>query len=201
MRLTEYRFDELLEAIGAKTPAPGGGAVAAAVGAIGVALGKMVIEYSIRKSTPDDARAAFENAREQLVKHTKALTDAGDEDAAAYSEVNRLQKLPEDDPERQSKWGEAVARAIAAPQNVIDEATTVLNLLDELKPNCNKWLLSDLAISARLCATAVQAAAWNVRVNLPLLDDEAEQAARSRDLDAVLTHAHQIALEIEQFCQ
>jgi formiminotetrahydrofolate cyclodeaminase len=131
----------------------------------------------------------------------QSLTQAGDEDSEAYGDVNRLQKLPADDIERVSKWEDAVERAIAAPQSVIDESTAVLQLLDQLKSTCNKWLLSDLAISARLAAAAARAAAWNVRVNLPLLDDEQTQRKRAHDLDIAIVRTDSIADDIEQFCK
>ena len=47
--LSSLRFAELLDQIGAKTPAPGGGAVACASGALAASLAHMVVAYSLGK--------------------------------------------------------------------------------------------------------------------------------------------------------
>lgn len=43
MPLHDQTLEALLEAIGARTPSPGGGAVASITGALGAALGRMAI--------------------------------------------------------------------------------------------------------------------------------------------------------------
>ena len=55
-------FTELLDTIASKTPAPGGGYVAAAVGALGAALAGMVLAYSADKQSLATHAATNKNA-------------------------------------------------------------------------------------------------------------------------------------------
>ena len=71
MSFTPLTLDQFLDSVAAKTPAPGGGAVASAVGALSAALAGMVVSYSTgkknlaptyRRDAPAQPRAAPDHA-------------------------------------------------------------------------------------------------------------------------------------------
>jgi methenyltetrahydrofolate cyclohydrolase len=72
--LSQQRVDELLAAIGAKTPAPASGAATALTAALAAALAELAARYAGDES---DATRAQGLARE--------LVELGDADAAAYA--------------------------------------------------------------------------------------------------------------------
>ena len=72
--LSELRVDELLAAIGAKTPAPASGAATALTAALAAALAELSARYA---GDEDDAERAQALSRE--------LVELGDADAAAYA--------------------------------------------------------------------------------------------------------------------
>jgi formiminotetrahydrofolate cyclodeaminase len=72
--LSELRVDELLAAIGAKTPAPASGAATALTAALAAALAELAARYA---RDEDDARHAHGLARE--------LVKLGEYDAEAYT--------------------------------------------------------------------------------------------------------------------
>src|SRR5262249_39759535 len=72
--LNQLRVDELLAAIGAKTPAPASGAVTALSAALAAALAELAARYA---GAEDDARRAHTLAAE--------LVELGDADATAYA--------------------------------------------------------------------------------------------------------------------
>ncbi|MFG0331075.1 MAG: cyclodeaminase/cyclohydrolase family protein [Phycisphaerales bacterium] len=200
--LARTTVGDLLDAIGARTPAPGGGAVASVTGALGAALGEMALRYSIRKSSPDDLRSSVGQAIESLVAARARFLNLADDDARAYAELNRLQRLPEDDEVRQVGWKVAVEQAIAAPMATVTVSREALQHLDSVMEFCSKWLLSDLAIAADLLASANRAAAWNVRVNLPLLDTEESKRARYEgQVEDALRATSSLAESIIAHCQ
>src|SRR4249920_2263997 len=72
--LSELRVDELLAAIGAKTPAPASGAATALTAALAAALAELSARHA---GNEDDAERARALSRE--------LVELGDADAAAYA--------------------------------------------------------------------------------------------------------------------
>jgi len=84
--IDDYSLEELLEAIAARTPAPGGGAVASCIGALGAALASMVVAYSIRHRKLADHQEELQVAARRLMSARTLLLSLADEDAAAYGQ-------------------------------------------------------------------------------------------------------------------
>lgn len=193
-------FDELLASIGAKTPTPGGGAVASAVGALGAALGSMVVAYSVGKKSLAAHQPELEQAIGQLARARELLLLLADADVAAYGTLNTLQKLPETDPARVKGWADAVAGALHAPSAMLAAANDLLRLFEKLRPITNEWLKSDLAIAAVLAEACARAAAWNVKINLPLVSDTVERARIESETDRAVADARTRCAAIERAC-
>jgi formiminotetrahydrofolate cyclodeaminase len=194
-------LEQLLEAIAAKTPAPGGGAVAALTAAQAAALARMVIAYSSGKPSLAGHAAVHASAAEQLAAMQRAAIEAADADARAFDRLNALMKQPGPEARRGPVWNEAVAAAIHAPEMILNTALDLLGLLDTLRGCTNRHLRSDLAIAAVLAEAAARAAAWNVRVNLPLLEREQDRSAREEHLEAALVRAAALRDTIERDCR
>jgi formiminotetrahydrofolate cyclodeaminase len=175
--IDQQKVGGLLDAIAAKQPVPGGGAVAALTAALSSALGRMVVEYSQGKKAAaghEAEHAEILAALGRLQADALALADA---DAEAFTKLSGLWKLKRDDPQRQAAWAGAVAACVDAPRRVMDASLEALDCLDRLSASVGANIRSDLAIAALLAQAGAEAAACNVRINLPLLDD-AEEAAR-----------------------
>lgn len=159
------RLSEFLAAVGAKTPAPGGGAVASAVGALAAALAQMVVNYSIGKKNLLEQQGELQAAIETLEKARAHLLDLAQQDASAYAVLNELQKLPPEDARRVREMAPAVERAVEVPWTVLLQAIELLKDFERLAPITNKFLRSDLGIAAVLADATARSAAWNVRIN------------------------------------
>lgn len=159
------RLSEFLNAVGAKTPAPGGGAVASAVGALSAALAQMVVNYSIGKKNLLEQQGELQCAIGTLEKARAHLLDLAQQDAAAYAVLNELQKLPPEDARRVREMGPAVERAVEVPWTVLLQSIELLKDFERLAPITNKFLRSDLGIAAVLAEATARSAAWNVRIN------------------------------------
>ncbi len=189
MRLDDLTVQELLSQIAAKTPAPGGGAVAPVVMALGAALGQMVLRFSEGKKSLAGHEELHREAIAAMEKFSNNALDLAEQDANAYSALNALWKLERDDPARKAQWADAVAAAIDAPMRVLVACNELLEMLDRLVGKTNKMLGSDLAIAAVLAEAAARAAAWNVRINLPLLDDDDIVQRMRSDLTSAVSDA------------
>jgi methenyltetrahydrofolate cyclohydrolase len=185
-------FSDLLGAVAAKQPAPGGGAVASMTGAISVALAQMVVNYSIGKKKLAAHETALQKALDRLDKAKEAMLELAHEDAAAYELVNGLMKLPADDDRRIAELLTAVRAATQAPMSTAAAGVNLLRLYDSLAPMTNPYLHSDLVIAAILAQAAVDSSAQNVKVNLPLLEETigaAEAGKASAQIEALVISA------------
>jgi glutamate formiminotransferase/formiminotetrahydrofolate cyclodeaminase len=191
---------EFLASLASKTPAPGGGAAAGVVGATGAALAGMVVAYSVGRRSLAEHRAFLEDAAGRLERACALFVALADEDAEAYERLNALMRLPEDHPDRASGWDGAVRAALAPPRATLAAACDLLRLLERLAGCTNEHLRSDLAIAAIDAEAAARAAAWNVRVNAPLLPD-AERAELLAEADRQVRDARDRAARVESGCR
>ncbi|MEZ6243951.1 MAG: cyclodeaminase/cyclohydrolase family protein [Phycisphaerales bacterium] len=198
--MNRQTFDDLLASIAAKTPAPGGGAVASAVGALAAALGSMVVAYSVGKKSLAEHEAPLRDAATRLENARAVLLALAGEDAAAFSLLSELQRLPEGDARRASEEGAAREAVLQAPRAVLAASLDLLRLLESLVPITNRHLRSDLAIAAVLAEATARSAAWNVSVNLPLVPDEGRRADLERETARMIADARSRASRVEGAC-
>lgn len=192
---------ELLDAVAAKQPTPGGGAVAAVTVAAAAALGEMVVRYRIGKKAAAAHEALHADVLEVLTGLRSAALELAETDAAAFRRLSVLWKLDPDDPRRRAEWADAVAGAIDAPLRVLTSGLTVLDALDRARGTVGTTLRSDLAIAALLAQAGAEAAAWNVRINLPLLGDESQAADLEQETALAVARAQSLRGRIEQSCR
>ena len=189
MAFRTLTVEEFADSLAARTPAPGGGAVAAVTAAHAAALGAMVLEFTLGKPKFAEHEAANAAAHRRLAELRHEALELADRDAAAYGTLNSLWKLPKDAPARLSAWDAAVAEAIDAPQAILDAAAEVAATCTGLAARTNANLASDLAIAIDLARVAARAAAHNVEVNLPSVADAGDRDARAARMHAALREA------------
>ncbi|MFM8643320.1 MAG: cyclodeaminase/cyclohydrolase family protein, partial [Phycisphaerales bacterium] len=176
MTIRTLTVEQFAGALAARTPVPGGGAVAAVTLAHAAALAGMVVEFTLGKPAFAAHEDALRAAAARLAAIRAEALGLADRDAAAYGALNALWKLPKDAPERTARWPAAVAEAIDAPQAILDLSAVVAATCRTLAGRTNANLASDLAIAADLARLSARAAAHNVRVNLPSVGDAADRA-------------------------
>lgn len=197
--IASRRLGELLDDLASKTPAPGGGAAASLTGATAAALAGMVIEYSRGKKSLAEHHALLETVRTRVVVLREEFLRLAGEDMAAYTALQEIQKLPETDPRREAEEPAAIVRAIEAPRRVLDRSRELLDLIASLVGKSNIHLRSDLAVAAVLAEATAASAAWNVRINAPLLP-EAERPAVFGRMEAAVEAARQQRERVERAC-
>ena len=200
-QLGSQTLDGFLSSLAAKTPAPGGGAVASVTAALAAAIGAMVVRYSEGKKKLAEHARLHSDAIEQLDAAARRSLELAAEDARAYSTLNALWKLDESDPRRIDQWDDAVRDAIAAPRAVMNACIDMLHLQATLTGRTNRFLDSDLAIAAILAEAGARAAAWNVRINLPSVRDTSEIEQLECDVRTALEKAAELRQSVEAACQ
>lgn len=194
-RARSLTVGDLLGRIAAKTPTPGGGAVAPIVSALAAALGQMVVSYSLGRKNLAEREPGLRASIDRLERARSALLELADEDASAYELVRELSRLPEGDARRRSELPGAVEIATRVPLASSAAALTLLRHILELAPRTNRSLRSDLAIAAILAEASVRASAVNVRINLPAFAREKGRESAdgiARELDGLCADAAEI---------
>lgn len=200
MSLETLQFGALLDAVASRTPTPGGGAVSAAVGAIGASLAGMVVAYSLGKKSLSEHQAELGDAADRLRKARALLLALAEEDERAYGAVNELMKLPEDDRRRRGELPEAALAATRAPLSVMAVSCDLLRLFERLGTISNRHLRSDLAIAAVLADAACHAGRWNVRINLPLLRSLGMGEDAGPTADGLVKSSGELRARVEAMC-
>lgn len=198
-RLSDLTLSVLLDRLGAKTPTPGGGAVAASVAALSAGLARMVVSYSVGSKKLAEHRVELESSGESLDRASALALRLADEDAEAYAALNDAMKLKGD--ERDRAMPGAVAGAIAPPTAVSALSIDLLRLYERLAPITNRHLRSDLAIAAVLADAGVRSAAWNIEINLAMLDDESERERIGASVKTTLEESRDRAARVEAACR
>ncbi len=163
------------------SPAPGGGSVAALMGALGVSLGGMVANLSAGKRGWEDKLAYFSDWAVKAQQLKDELLFLVDEDTAAFNKVMAAFGLPKDSPEEKAARSAAIqaANKYAAeiPLRVMETAARGYPLLADMAEKGNPASISDVGVGPLAVRSCIEGAAMNVRINLAGLKDETVSAS------------------------
>ena len=158
------------------SPAPGGGSVAALMGALGVSLGGMVANLSAGKRGWDDKLQYFSDWAVKAQQLKDELLFLVAEDTAAFSKVMDAFALPKESAEEKAARSAAIqgANKYAAeiPLRVMETAFKSYQILAEMADKGNPASISDVGVGLLATHACIQGAALNVRINLAGLKDE-----------------------------
>jgi glutamate formiminotransferase/formiminotetrahydrofolate cyclodeaminase len=162
--------------VASSAPVPGGGSVAAHVGALAAALVQMVAGLTAGKkkyAAVDTEMRALALEASALVTQLSALVA---KDAAAFADVSAAYKLPNEPADAAARRGDAVTRALLGAAEVPLETARACAKAAELavvvatKGNTNA--ASDAGVAALLAEAGCRGAALNVRINVASLENK-----------------------------
>src|SRR5437867_742718 len=158
------------------SPAPGGGSVAALMGALGASLGGMVANLSAGKRGWDDQLEYFSDWAVKAQQLKDELLSLVDEDTAAFNKVMDSFALPKESAEEKTARSAAIEAATKyaaeVPLKVMETASRSYALLAEMAEKGNPASISDVGVGALATRACIEGAALNVRINLGQLKDE-----------------------------
>ncbi|MEK7711068.1 MAG: glutamate formimidoyltransferase [Planctomycetota bacterium] len=192
-RLVQMTVADFVEETASESPAPGGGSVAAAVGAMGAALATMVANLSSHKRGWEDRWEAFSDWAEKGKQHYVELLRLIDEDTAAFSAVMTAYGLPKstdaEKAERHRAIQDATKRAIEVPLRVMEVSLASMEVIKAMAEIGNPNSVSDAGVAALCARTAVLGAYLNVKINAGNLEDKSFVASAVRFADSVRDNA------------
>lgn len=158
-----------------ESPAPGGGSVAAYLGALGASLGTMVANLSSHKKGWDERWKEFSDWADQGQRFKDQLLDLVDADTASFNAIMQAMALPKTSDEekraRKSAIQQATLKAIEVPFSVMECALQSMDLLLAMAQQGNPNSVSDAGVGALCARSAVLGAGLNVKINAAGYDD------------------------------
>src|SRR5882762_8432252 len=171
MNLREFCNETLSD-----SPAPGGGSVAALMGALGASLGGMVANLSAGKRGWDDKLEYFSDWAVKAQKLKDELLHLVDEDTNAFNRVMDAFGLPKGSDEEKKVRAAAIESATKyaaeIPLKVMETASKSYEMLAEMAEKGNPASVSDVGVGALATRACIEGAAMNVRINLGQLKDK-----------------------------
>ncbi len=191
-RLTGMTLSAFADETASESPAPGGGSVAAYMGALAAALGTMVANLSAHKAGWDDRWKEFSDYAVEGRRLLDSLTALVDEDTAAFGRIMAAIGMPKStDQEKQARAEALEAATLYAtevPLRTMRTAFDTFWLLERMASEGNPASVSDAGVGAIAAEAAVAGAYLNVKINAAGLSDRAAA-------DRILAQAADIAAQ------
>ena len=198
----DARMSDWLDQLAGRTPAPGGGAVAALCAASAAALLEMVANYTTGKKWADREEAMKAIITEAAELRARAAQLAVD-DAAAFGAVGEAYGLPkatdEEKAARSAAIQEATLGAAEPPVQVGRVAMRIVTIADEMVEPANPNVLSDVGVAAATARAALSGSITNITVNAAFLTDDAtarDLLDRVGELERAMQQADGVAARI-----
>jgi glutamate formiminotransferase/formiminotetrahydrofolate cyclodeaminase len=160
-----------------ESPAPGGGSIAAYMGALGAALGTMVANLSSHKPGWDERWEEFSDYAVQGQKLKDELLWLVDEDTHSFNLIMNAMGMPkgtdEEKAARKKAMEEATKYAIEIPFRTVQRAYEVFALCEAMIEKGNPNSVTDAGVGVLCAKAAVIGAYLNVRINASGLEDKA----------------------------
>jgi glutamate formiminotransferase / formiminotetrahydrofolate cyclodeaminase len=159
-----------------ESPAPGGGSIAAYIGALGISLGTMVANLSSHKKGWDERWEEFSTWAEKGQKIKEELIKLVDADTAAFNRIMTAFALPKTTEEEKKLRGqtiqEATKFAMEVPFRVMELSCESLETIKAMAESGNPNSVSDAGVGALCARSAVMGAFMNVRINAAGYEDK-----------------------------
>ncbi|MCZ6787983.1 MAG: glutamate formimidoyltransferase [Planctomycetota bacterium] len=171
-RLVDLSVRGFVEETGSESVAPGGGSVAATLGALGAALASMVANISSHKRGWDDRWEEFSDWAEKGKVASQELLSLVDQDTDAFNAIMAAFGLPKKDAARHAAIQEATRLAIEVPLRVMEVTAESMEVIEAMVESGNPNSVTDAAVGALCARSAVMGAFLNVKINTGGLDDK-----------------------------
>ena len=177
MKFEELTIAAFADELASNSPAPGGGSVAALCGVMAAGLTSMVGSLTVGrekfKANEAQMQKILAESEALRAKFTKLMND----DTAAFNTFMDALHLPkgtdEEKAARKTAMAEATKATTEVPLVTLETCAEIIKLSVEAARIGNPNAVSDAGCAALTAVAAGKSAAYNVRINLPGVADEA----------------------------
>ncbi len=188
---------DFVDEVSRDTPAPGGGSVAALAGALGGALAGMVANLSVGKGEFDEHYDVLCSIAERAQDLKDALIRGVDEDTQAFDSVIEAMRMPKDTEAERAARAQAMEKGYKAatrvPLGTVELCRDALILCKQMAQLADPEMVSDVGTGAHMARAGAHAAAYNVRINLRHISDEAFNKEMREQVVALVAECEELA--------
>jgi len=175
-KLINLTVKGFVEETASESPAPGGGSISAAMGAMGAGLGTMVANLTSHKRDYDDRWEEFSDWAVKGKHYQEELLKMVDEDTRAFNRIMDAFGLPkksdQEKAERTKTIQDATKYAIEVPFRVMNLCYESMEVMKAMAEKGNPNSVSDAGVGAIAALAGVKGAYLNVKINAGGLDDK-----------------------------
>ncbi|XP_035006481.1 formimidoyltransferase-cyclodeaminase isoform X2 [Hippoglossus stenolepis] len=199
-RLVSLSLQKFVQSVGARTAAPGGGSVSAAVAALGAALGAMVGQMTYGKRQFENLDGVMRKLIPPFHQAMNELLLMVDADSTAFNSYMVALKMPKTTKEevlrREAAMQEGLKRAVSVPLALAERINVLWPSLKEIVVYGNVACRSDAQVAAKALEAAVYGAYYNVMINLRDIRDDPFIAATEQRASTLLQNAKDAATAV-----
>lgn len=188
----ERKISGFLEALSSKASVPGGGGTSALSGALGNALGQMVINLTVGKKKYAAVEAEMYQLLERLERLQAELVTLADQDEEVFAPLAAAYGLPSATVEEKAYKEQVMEKNLLAaslvPLNIMRKSIEVLDILEILADKGSRMVVSDVGVGVQLTRAALLGAVMNVYINTKSMKDR-QQAEAINDEAGQLTES------------
>ena len=188
-----------------ESPAPGGGSVAAYMGALGAALGTMVANLSAHKPGWDDRWEEFSRWADKGVKLEAELLHLVDEDTEAFNRIMTAFGMPKNTDEDKHLRSEAIQKATLfaaqVPLETMKASFKAFEICKAMAETGNPNSVSDAGVGALAARAAVLGAGLNVKINASSLKNKAQAEALINEANNLMAEADKAEREVMEIVE
>ncbi len=197
----ESFYDE----VASSSPAPGGGSVASAAGALSAALAAMVCRLTVGKKQYAKVKDELSGVRDQADKLCADLTQLIETDKEAFNSVMEAFKLPKGSDEQVAQRNQAIEEAnkgaSLVPLEVMKKSCETLALALAVAQKGNENSITDAGVAGLMGMAAVEGARYNVRINLTSISDKGFVSKLTEESNSIKADAAKTAAEIHRLVE
>lgn len=187
------------------TPTPGGGSVAALVGALGSSLLNMVGNFTSNKEKFKSVQQDVQKILKELNLFTFRFCELVQKDISAYQNFSQVSSLPRDSSEeretRRKLMQEALKKAVGPPLRTCESCFELMKIASRLLEIGNPHLISDVGVGAILAKASLESAALNVEINLSYIKDQQFIEEKRESLALLLKKGREVTSEVVEKVQ
>ncbi|MFQ5454298.1 MAG: cyclodeaminase/cyclohydrolase family protein, partial [Candidatus Zixiibacteriota bacterium] len=188
----ETFYDE----VASSSPAPGGGSVAAAAGALATALSSMVCRLTVGKKQYANAKEELSDIRDRCDALRKELAELVETDKDAFNKVMEAIKTKDE-----QAIEDANKEAALVPLTVMKKSLEALKMIQTVANKGNENSITDAGVAGLMGLAAVEGAGYNVKINLTSLKDKKFVKELSNEANSIIKEGQEISIKIKQLVE